>query len=67
MRNVFLRGALAGAAAGLLTSVAAYVWLEPVLSRAIELEGPADGEPVVSRRTQQLLGLPAARWKTASR
>ncbi len=35
MRNVFLRGALAGAGAGLVTSLAAYVWLEPLLSRAI--------------------------------
>ncbi len=59
MRNVFLRGAVAGAMAGLLTSVAAYVWLEPVLSRAIELEGPADGPPLVSRQTQMLLGMPA--------
>ena len=58
MRNVFLRGAVAGAAAGLLTSTAAYGWLEPVLSRAIELEGPAVGEPVVSRQAQQLLGMP---------
>ena len=58
MRNVFLRGAVAGTAARLLTSRAAYVWLEPVLSRAIELEGPAE-PPLVSRQTQQLLGMPA--------
>jgi hypothetical protein len=57
MRNVFARGAVAGAASGLLTSVAAYFWLEPVLSRAIELEGPAEAGPV-SRQTQQLLGMP---------
>ncbi len=59
MRNVFLRGAAAGAGAGLLTSLAAYVWLEPLLSRAIELEGPADGAGPVSRQTQMLLGMPA--------
>jgi hypothetical protein len=59
MRNVFARGAVAGAIAGLLTSVAAYLWLEPVLSRAIALEGPSDGEGPVSRETQKLLGMPA--------
>jgi hypothetical protein len=59
MRNVFARGAAAGAGAGLLTSVAAYLWLEPVLSRAIALEGPSDGEGPVSRETQKLLGMPA--------
>lgn len=59
MRNVFVRGAVAGAVSGLLTSVAAYFWLEPILSRAIELEGPADGEGPVSRQTQKLLGMPA--------
>ncbi len=59
MRNVFLRGALAGAGAGLVTSLAAYVWLEPLLSRAIELEGPSDGEGPVSRETQKLLGMPS--------
>jgi hypothetical protein len=59
MRNVFTRGAAAGAGAGLLTSVAAYLWLEPVLSRAIALEGPSDGEGPVSRETQKLLGMPA--------
>jgi hypothetical protein len=59
MRNVFARGAAAGAIAGLLTSIAAYLWLEPVLSRAIALEGPSDGEGPVSRETQKLLGMPA--------
>jgi hypothetical protein len=59
MRNVFLRGALSGAAAGLLTSVAAYFFVEPVLSAAIALEGPADEAAPVSRQTQMLLGMPA--------
>ena len=58
MRNVFLRGAVSGAAAGLLTSVAAYFFLEPTLSAAIALEGPGDGEGPVSRETQKLLGMP---------
>lgn len=59
MRNVFARGALSGAAAGLLTSVAAYFFVEPVLSAAIALEGPADEAAPVSRQTQTLLGMPA--------
>jgi hypothetical protein len=59
MRNVFARGALSGAAAGLLTSVAAYFFVEPILSAAIALEGPADPSAPVSRQTQTLLGMPA--------
>jgi uncharacterized membrane protein YidH (DUF202 family) len=59
MRNVFARGAASGAAAGLLTSVAAYVFVEPVLNAAIALEGPADDSAPVSRQTQTLLGMPA--------
>ncbi len=59
MSNVFLRGALAGAGAGLVTSLAAYVWLEPVLSRAIALEGHSAGDGPVSRETQKLLGMPS--------
>ncbi len=59
MRNVFVRGAVSGAVAGLLTSVAAYFFLEPVLNAAIALEGPADGAAPVSRQTQTLLGMPA--------
>jgi hypothetical protein len=59
MRNVFVRGALSGAAAGLLTSGAAYFFVEPVLSAAIALEGPADESAPVSRQTQTLLGMPA--------
>lgn len=58
MRNVFVRGAVSGAAAGLLTSVAAYFFLEPTLSAAIALEGPADGSAPVSRGTQKLVGMP---------
>ena len=56
MRSLVLRGAFAGALAGLLTSVAAYVVVEPVLDRAIELEG--GGEGPISRQAQKLLGLP---------
>lgn len=59
MRTLLGRGALAGALAGLTTSVLAYFLLEPVLDRAIALEGPSDGEGPVSRTTQKLLGLPA--------
>jgi hypothetical protein len=58
VRNVFVRGAVSGAAAGLLTSVAAYFFLEPTLGAAIALEGPTDGEGPVSRETQKLLGMP---------
>jgi hypothetical protein len=58
MRNVFVRGAVSGAVAGLLTSVAAYFFLEPTLTAAIALEGPSDGEGPVSRETQKLLGMP---------
>lgn len=58
MRNVFVRGAVSGAAAGLLTSVAAYFLLEPTLEAAIALEGPSDGEGPVSREAQKLLGMP---------
>ncbi len=41
MRNVFLRGALAGAGAGLVTSLASYVWLEPLLTRRSRWKGTA--------------------------
>ena len=58
MRNVFVRGAVSGAAAGLLTSVAAYFFLEPTLTAAIALAGPSDGEGPISRQTQKLLGMP---------
>ncbi len=58
MRNVLVRGAVAGGAAGLLTSIVAYVWVEPVLTAAIALEGPSDGEGPVGRQTQKLLGMP---------
>jgi hypothetical protein len=51
------RGALAGALAGLLTSVVAFFLVEPVLDRAIALEG-GDGDGPVSREAQKLLGLP---------
>ena len=58
MRNVFVRGAVSGAAAGLLTSVAAYFFLEPTLEAAIALEGPGGGDGPVARETQKLLGMP---------
>jgi hypothetical protein len=58
MRNMLARGAVAGGAAGLLTSIVAYVWVEPVLTAAIALEGPSDGEGPVGRQTQKLLGMP---------
>lgn len=58
MRNVFVRGAVSGAAAGLLTSGVAYFFVAPILSAAIALEGPADPAAPVSRQTQTLLGMP---------
>ena len=57
MRSVILRGALAGAVAGLLTSLFHLLVTEPVLDRAIALEGAGDG--AVSRETQKYLGGPA--------
>lgn len=57
MRTVLLRGALAGASAGLLTSLFHLLLTEPVLDRAIALEGAGDGP--VSRETQKYLGGPA--------
>lgn len=59
MRNVLARGAVTGAMAGLATSVAAYVWLEPLLSRFIALEAAPGGAGPVSRETQMVLGMPA--------
>lgn len=52
------RGALAGTLSGLLTSVVAFFLVEPVLDRAIALEGGA-GDGPVSREVQKLLGMPA--------
>ena len=57
MRSPIARGALAGAASGLATSVVALFLLEPVLDAAIALEG--GGEGPVSRTTQKYLGMPA--------
>lgn len=57
VRNVLMRGALAGAVAGLLTSLFHLLLTESVLDRAIALEGAGDGP--VSRETQKYLGGPA--------
>ena len=57
MRSPIARGALAGAAAGVVTSVPALFLLEPVLDAAIALEG--GGEGPVSRTTQTYVGMPA--------
>ena len=56
MRSLLARGATAGAAAGLAASVWSVVLVEPVLQRAIDLEGGGDGP--VSRPLQRLVGLP---------
>lgn len=58
MRSPVAQGALAGALAGLTTSVAALFLLEPVLDRAIALEGPVEAGPV-SRTVQTYVGMPA--------
>ena len=55
MRNVFTRGAAAGALAGLLTGPVSFFLVEPTLSRAIALEG--DGPGPVSRHVQRVFGL----------
>lgn len=57
MSNVLLRGAVAGAVAGALTSLYSLLVTEPVLDRAIALEGA--GEGAVSREAQKYLGGPA--------
>lgn len=57
VRNVLLRGAAAGALAGLATSLFHLVATEPVLERAIALE--AAGPGTVSREAQKYLGGPA--------
>jgi len=56
-RTPLLRGVLAGAVAGLITSVFHLLLTERVLDRAIALEGAGDGP--VSRDTQKYLGGPA--------
>jgi hypothetical protein len=56
VRSLTARGATAGAVAGLVTSVWSVVLVEPVLQRAIDLEGGGDGP--VSRPLQRLVGLP---------
>lgn len=56
MRSLTARGATAGAVAGLVSSVWSVVLVEPVLQRAIDLEGGGDGP--VSRPLQRLVGLP---------
>lgn len=56
MRSLLLRGVLAGLLAGLLTSVVSLLLVEPVLDRAVALEG--DGAGPVSRSTQRFVGLP---------
>lgn len=57
VRSLTARGATAGAVAGLVSSLWSLVLVEPVLQRAIDLEGGGDGP--VSRPVQRLVGLPA--------
>jgi predicted cobalt transporter CbtA len=59
VRSPFLRGAVSGAAAGLLAATVAFVVLEPVLREAIALEGAGD-DGLVSRAVQERLGAPLA-------
>lgn len=56
MSSLAARGATAGAVAGLASSAWSVLLVEPVLQRAIDLEGAADGP--VSRPLQRLVGLP---------
>ncbi len=56
MPSLLARGAVAGALAGLVSSLWSLVLVEPVLQRAIDLEGAGDGP--VSRPVQRLVGLP---------
>lgn len=57
MRSSVARGAASGAAAGLLTATVAFLWLEPVLRRAVALEDTG-GDALVSRTLQERLGAP---------
>jgi hypothetical protein len=57
VRSPIARGATAGAVAGVVSSIWSVLLVEPVLQRAIELEGAGDGP--VSRPVQRLVGLPA--------
>lgn len=57
LREVLVRGSIAGACAGLLTALFHLVLTEPVLERAIALEGAGDGP--VSREVQKYAGGPA--------
>jgi hypothetical protein len=57
VNSLAARGATAGAVAGLVSSLWSLVLVEPVLQRAIDLEGAGDGP--VSRPVQRLVGLPA--------
>lgn len=57
MNSLAARGATAGAAAGLVSSLWSLVLVEPLLQDAIDLEGGGDGP--VSRPVQRLVGLPA--------
>jgi hypothetical protein len=57
LRDVLVRGSIAGACAGLLTALFHLLLTEPVLERAIALEGPGDGP--VSREVQKYAGGPA--------
>jgi len=57
VNSLAARGATAGAAAGLVSSLWSLVLVEPLLQRAIDLEGGGDGP--VSRPVQRLVGLPA--------
>lgn len=57
MSSSLLRGAGAGAVAGAITSVFHLLLTEPVLERALALEGAGDGP--VSREVQKYLGGPA--------
>ena len=56
MRSPVARGALSGAAAGLLAAAVAFVVLEPVLRDAVALEAAGDGP--VSRAVQERVGAP---------
>lgn len=58
MRSLTARGMTAGLVAGLASTAWSMIFVEPVLERALALEGSAaDGQ--VSRSMQRLVGLPA--------
>jgi predicted cobalt transporter CbtA len=57
VRGLLVRGMLAGLAAGILAFAFGKIFGEPQIDKAIALEGPSGGAPLVSRGAQSTPGL----------